>query len=124
MPGELIFAVCFVDETKDVQTLYDDREKKPSQLEGKVPGYPHALTRLPMRLGEPQAPLPVTLGFDADTLHNCKDLEQRRLSKIPSGCKLGWSNSLRHSPLPLDTWREARLMKYYVEYMSSWVGHY
>jgi len=124
LPGELIFAVCFVDETKDVQTLYDDREKKPSQLEGKVPGYPHALTRLPMHLGEPQAPLPVTLGFDADTLHNCKDLEQRRLSKIPAGCKLGWSNSPRHSPLPLDTWREARLMKYYVEYMSSWVGHY
>ena len=56
--------------------------------------------------------------------HNERHLSRRTPSALPPGCSLGlcnWGGSPLGSALPLGSWDEGRLLKYYVEYMCNWV---
>ncbi|KND90697.1 hypothetical protein TOPH_04599 [Tolypocladium ophioglossoides CBS 100239] len=121
---------CFIDETLDVESLYGDGYDPgpgPSSKKAAL----QLPTSLPIHHGEASMSqhhgggslLQTTSCPTGDRLQSYRDLDQRKLSTIPLGSRLGLSET-NDSPLdrafPLHSWREAKLMKYYLEYMCNW----
>ncbi|POR38581.1 Uncharacterized protein TPAR_01204 [Tolypocladium paradoxum] len=122
--------VCFVDETRDVEVLYDNNEDPAAAPSRRRVALPSSTT-IPVRHVELSASQHDGDGslFQAashptgDRLHSYRDLEQRTLSTIPPGSRLALSDandSLFDRAFPLRSWREAKLMKYYLDYMCNW----
>ncbi|KYK56563.1 hypothetical protein DCS_03563 [Drechmeria coniospora] len=113
--------VCFVDETSDLQTLYDDDKDA-------APGPGPLKSLLPVRHAGPSSSRQHAehgnVHSTSNILHDYRDLDQRTLSAFPPGSRLGLSNradaTLQAGFYPLHSWREAKLMKYYIEHMCSW----
>ncbi|KAM4062700.1 fungal specific transcription factor [Hirsutella rhossiliensis] len=120
--------VRFVDETRDIEALYGDDDDDVPEASGAAWRASLSPPTPRQELGPWQRPrghsrVEMVLESKGSRLHSYRNLDQRSLSAIPSasGLSLATPNdAFLGRPFPLHSWREAKLMKYYLEYMCHW----
>jgi hypothetical protein len=120
-------SVRFVDETEDLEALYNTNDKEPAVLRCVVDspaGLPQG-SHAPPPVREASAERYAFTQIRRQLPRNTSPLtEERALSCLPPGSQLGLHNdagSYDGACFPLQSAQEARLMKYYLEYMCTWV---
>ncbi|KJZ76880.1 hypothetical protein HIM_03757 [Hirsutella minnesotensis 3608] len=118
----------FVDETRDIETLYVDddcaviRDRDVAwQPPASLPS-PHD-EQGPLQRQVARSRVQTADETPQSRLHSYRNLDQRSLSAIPPTSGLSLANHGCPSfgqTFPLSSWREAKLMKYYLEYMCHW----
>ncbi|KAH7131658.1 hypothetical protein B0J13DRAFT_508714 [Dactylonectria estremocensis] len=119
--------VRFIDETGDLEAIYnpDDNTSPALGFAFDSPtGVSHSSAPTPQPVEPTRQLHAVTHRGRRGTLpHNTLFTDARSLSSVPLGSRLGLysdAGSLEGACFPLQSMQEARLMKYYLEYMCTW----
>ncbi|CAM1507731.1 Fc.00g045790.m01.CDS01 [Cosmosporella sp. VM-42] len=119
--SSIVQKIRFVDETDNVEALYDEDESKPMTLQvTRV-----SSTKFSDNYFRPSTKIATSSGWPQNKVkaENPAGLSERPLAALPPRSQLGLHRSAdsgERITFPLQNPLEARLMRYYLDYMCTW----